>query len=376
MTSAAFAGSTSYRSSRWTRQGLLAVAVTVREDKDVSEKPVSFALVRWMIDPQTECDLEAAAARRRRIVQQFGLGILVCRFVQQCDRNAVLRVGNGRCAMSHGGCLCQQRSCHTRRGTTSRATPTVALRPGLTLLELMLALTLTAIVLVAISMAIDLHLRVLQSRRDHVERIQLARAVLGVIATDLRSTVQQNTTDFSALASMASAALSSGAVDAALEAATGDDGSGGTGETSGGTGGTSGGTGGTGGTSGGTGGTSSGKSGTSGGTGGTSSGKSGTSGGTSGGTGSAGTGSATGMGTGGSTGSTAGAATGGTGTEAGPPVARRRILPRPARCRRFPVSTETSTNCRWMSAACRAWMNSSGWSATVSIMLCRISRAT
>ncbi|MHB8956807.1 MAG: type II secretion system protein, partial [Pirellulaceae bacterium] len=36
------------------QQGLLAVAVTVREDKELSEKPVSYALVRWMIDPQTE----------------------------------------------------------------------------------------------------------------------------------------------------------------------------------------------------------------------------------------------------------------------------------------------------------------------------------
>lgn len=44
------------------QKGLLAVAVTVREDKDASERPVSFALVRWMIDPQTECDLEEAAA--------------------------------------------------------------------------------------------------------------------------------------------------------------------------------------------------------------------------------------------------------------------------------------------------------------------------
>ncbi|MHB0959810.1 MAG: prepilin-type N-terminal cleavage/methylation domain-containing protein [Pirellulaceae bacterium] len=44
------------------QQGLLAVAVTVREDKELSEKPVSYALVRWMIDPQTELDLETAAA--------------------------------------------------------------------------------------------------------------------------------------------------------------------------------------------------------------------------------------------------------------------------------------------------------------------------
>ena len=106
----------------------------------------------------------------------------------------------------------------------------------MTLLELMLALTLSAIVLTAISMAIDLHLRVVQSRRDHVERVQLARAVLTIIATDLRATVQQNTTDFSALASMASEALSSGAAtDVSGDTGT-DSGTGGTGGASSGTG--------------------------------------------------------------------------------------------------------------------------------------------
>jgi hypothetical protein len=59
-------------------------------------------------------------------------------------------------------------------------------------------------------MAVDLQLRVLQSRRDHVEHIQVARAVLGMIAADLRATVQQNTTDFSGLESLAAEALSSG----------------------------------------------------------------------------------------------------------------------------------------------------------------------
>jgi hypothetical protein len=78
----------------------------------------------------------------------------------------------------------------------------------MTLLELMLALTLTAVVLVAISMAVDLHLRVLQTRRNHVEHIQVARAVLGIIAADLRATVQQNTTDFSSLESMAAGLVS------------------------------------------------------------------------------------------------------------------------------------------------------------------------
>ena len=118
----------------------------------------------------------------------------------------------------HG--LRQCRSCHT----THTGTPRGIQRRGLTLLELMLALSLSAFVLVAVSMAIDLHLRVLQNRRGYVERIQLARAVLTIIANDLRATVQQNTTDFSALASMASeAAVSEAAME--LSGATGTDGS-------------------------------------------------------------------------------------------------------------------------------------------------------
>jgi hypothetical protein len=44
------------------QQGLLAVAVTVRENLDVSQQPVSYTLVRWMIDPETEYELESAAA--------------------------------------------------------------------------------------------------------------------------------------------------------------------------------------------------------------------------------------------------------------------------------------------------------------------------
>jgi general secretion pathway protein I len=47
------------------QKGLLAVVVTVREDKNnnAAEQPLSYALVRWMIDPQTELDLETAAAQ-------------------------------------------------------------------------------------------------------------------------------------------------------------------------------------------------------------------------------------------------------------------------------------------------------------------------
>ncbi len=85
-----------------------------------------------------------------------------------------------------------------------------SLGAGMTLLEVMLALALTAVVLAAISMAIDLHLRLLDARRGDVERIQLARAILQIMANDLRSVIQQNTTDFSSLASMASDAAASG----------------------------------------------------------------------------------------------------------------------------------------------------------------------
>ncbi len=121
-------------------------------------------------------------------------------------------------------------------------------RGGMTLLELMLALSLSAVVLVAISTAVDLHLRVLQSRRDHVEHIQVARGVLGIVAADLRATVQQNTTDFSALESLA-AGLVAGGDAAGLAAALGESGgqsgdAGGTtgGQTGGATGGRTGGT--------------------------------------------------------------------------------------------------------------------------------------
>jgi prepilin-type N-terminal cleavage/methylation domain-containing protein len=184
---------------------------------------------------------------------------------------------------------------------------------GFTLLELMLSLTLAAMIMVAISMAIDLHLRVLESRRNHVERIQLARAVLGMVATDLRSTVQKSTTDFSALAAMASEALASGAVDEALGGASGDSSSGDTsGGSSGGTsgGGTSGGGTSGGGTSGGgstpsgSGSSSSSRGGST--SGGSSSGGAGSTGGTSGGT--------SGGSSGGTTGGTSGGTTGGTGS--------------------------------------------------------------
>jgi prepilin-type N-terminal cleavage/methylation domain-containing protein len=98
---------------------------------------------------------------------------------------------------------------------------------GFTLLEVLLAISLTAMVLVAVSMAIDFHLRVLGSGRADVEEAQLARAVLQRIAADLRSAILPRASDASGSAAAATTGVSTGT-------------SGGRGGTSGGPGGTSG----------------------------------------------------------------------------------------------------------------------------------------
>ncbi|MFV1964352.1 MAG: prepilin-type N-terminal cleavage/methylation domain-containing protein [Pirellulaceae bacterium] len=82
-------------------------------------------------------------------------------------------------------------------------------RRGFTFLELMLALALTALLLGAVSMAVDLHLRVLDSRRSFLEESQLARAVLRIIADDIRSVVLPYEQDMSAVESLLADAASS-----------------------------------------------------------------------------------------------------------------------------------------------------------------------
>ncbi|GIW92306.1 MAG: hypothetical protein KatS3mg110_0347 [Pirellulaceae bacterium] len=84
-------------------------------------------------------------------------------------------------------------------------------RAGLSLLELILALGLSALVLYAISMAVDLHLRVLDVRRTQVEEAQIARAVLQSIANDLRGIVPHYRVDLSAVEQMMVQAMASAA---------------------------------------------------------------------------------------------------------------------------------------------------------------------
>jgi hypothetical protein len=75
----------------------------------------------------------------------------------------------------------------------------------MTLLELLLSLALLAIVVTLLGTAIHLHLRVLDIRRTDIEQAQLARAVLRMIADDLRSTIQSDPVDFSSVADLAAA---------------------------------------------------------------------------------------------------------------------------------------------------------------------------
>ena len=70
---------------------------------------------------------------------------------------------------------------------------------GLTLLELILALALSVLVLMAIGMAIDMHYRMFDVRRTSIEETHVARAVLRSIADDLRTAVQYIPPDLSGL---------------------------------------------------------------------------------------------------------------------------------------------------------------------------------
>lgn len=70
---------------------------------------------------------------------------------------------------------------------------------GVTLLELILALSLSVIVMGLISMAISINFRMYDLKRSNVEEAQLARSLLRHIADDIRATVQHMPPDLSGL---------------------------------------------------------------------------------------------------------------------------------------------------------------------------------
>jgi prepilin-type N-terminal cleavage/methylation domain-containing protein len=77
-------------------------------------------------------------------------------------------------------------------------------RRGLTLLEVMLAIALSAAVLVLIGTSVRLYLKITDIRHTTIEQSQLARTLLKMIANDLRSTVAGYEINFSDVEDMAS----------------------------------------------------------------------------------------------------------------------------------------------------------------------------
>ena len=75
----------------------------------------------------------------------------------------------------------------------------IRLRAAYTLLEVLLALALSVIVFGAIAMAIKIHLVALAQQQTTIERKQIARSVLEMMANDLRAAIQYKAADYSGL---------------------------------------------------------------------------------------------------------------------------------------------------------------------------------
>ncbi len=72
-------------------------------------------------------------------------------------------------------------------------------RQAYSLLEVLLALALSVVVFAAIAMAIRIHLVALSHQQTMIERKQIARSVLSMMANDLRAAIQYKAADYSGL---------------------------------------------------------------------------------------------------------------------------------------------------------------------------------
>lgn len=92
------------------------------------------------------------------------------------------------------------------------------LQPGFTLLEVMLASSLSVLILLALGGAIQFYLFQVTESQTSIEQAQLARAVMRRMETDLRSAIWKNEIDFSSVETLATDSLASGAGDLAASA--------------------------------------------------------------------------------------------------------------------------------------------------------------
>ncbi|MBA2113930.1 hypothetical protein [Bremerella alba] len=84
---------------------------------------------------------------------------------------------------------------------------------GFTLLEVILASSLSVLILMALGGAIQFYLFQVTNSQTSIEQAQLARAVMRRMETDLRSAIWKNEIDFSAVETLAADSLTSGAGD-------------------------------------------------------------------------------------------------------------------------------------------------------------------
>lgn len=82
---------------------------------------------------------------------------------------------------------------------TAHPTQVRAFRGGVTLVELLLALSLSIAVLTAVTMAINLYFKMLEVRRTSLEEIQVVRVVTQKMTNDIRMLVPHNEPDLSGL---------------------------------------------------------------------------------------------------------------------------------------------------------------------------------
>ncbi len=91
-----------------------------------------------------------------------------------------------------------------RHATAAPRLPVAGEEPGggFTLLELILALSLSVLIMLAIGMTVQLHLKSYDSRQEILEESQLARAILRIIADDIRGVVVHYKQDVSGVEAM------------------------------------------------------------------------------------------------------------------------------------------------------------------------------
>jgi len=106
----------------------------------------------------------------------------------------ITREGRGRETAPQQGGITREGGGGRRAGGPAAApcAPTGRARRGYTLIEVLLSLTLASLVLLAVGMAVDFQLRVVDRSRGDVEEAQLARVLLRRIADDLRCAVTKD----------------------------------------------------------------------------------------------------------------------------------------------------------------------------------------